>query len=163
MSKGRATRVTDPLEGLRLPVVPIAPREEFVAGLRRRLEAALSGIQRKEDSMTTSEVGYITIGVPDAERARTFYDSLLRWEFQPTIPGQFQISNLQPLGGVWGGAERPEITLLFHVEDVEAAVARVRELGGEAEEPQDRPYGRIASCRDDQGMRFDLLERPTAR
>ena len=109
----------------------------------------------------TSEVGYFTMGTPDEDRARAFYGAVLGWEFVPGyVEHGYQITNVTPMGGLWGGADRPGVTLLFHVDDVDAAVARVRELGGQAEEPQDRPYGRSASCRDDQGLRFDLLTPP---
>jgi predicted enzyme related to lactoylglutathione lyase len=149
----------DPLEALRLEAAPVEPRPEFADALRRRIEAAL-----KRGGQTVSEVGYITIEVPDAERARTFFGSLLGWQFTPgRTPQGYNVTNLSPLGGLWGGQERPEVVLLFSVENVDAAVARVRELGGEAEEPEDAPYGRIASCRDDQGMRFHLMQAPTGR
>jgi uncharacterized protein len=43
------------------------------------------------------------------------------------------------------------------VEDIEAAVKRVRELGGTADEPGlAETGGRFASCRDDQGVEFGL-------
>lgn len=154
----------DPLNALRLTVTPIAPRPEFAAELRRRIEAALTTIAEGGGTMRMSEIGYVTMGFPDAERARDFYGSLLGWQFAPgDVPGGYQVPNLSPMGGLWGGAERPEVTLLFHVDDVDAAVMRVRELGGEADDPQDRPYGRMAECRDDQGLSFHLLERPGAR
>jgi predicted enzyme related to lactoylglutathione lyase len=153
----------DPLDALRLNVVPVQPRAEFASVLRGRIEAAL-GPEKGGQPMDVSEVGYITISVPDAERARAFFGGLLRWEFAPgSAPQGYQITNMRPMGGLWGGQDRPEVTLLFHVGDVEAAVDRVRSLGGEAEDPEDRPYGRIASCRDDQGLRFDLLELPADR
>jgi predicted enzyme related to lactoylglutathione lyase len=53
-----------------------------------------------------------------------------------------------------GDASGPE--LYFMVDDLEAAVARVRELGGEADEPQPTEGGRFSSCRDDQGARFGI-------
>ena len=42
------------------------------------------------------------------------------------------------------------------------AVARVRAAGGSADEPTERPYGVIADCVDNQGMRFALLDAPVA-
>lgn len=113
--------------------------------------------------MTTSEVGYITIKTPDEERAQAFYGAVLGWEFAPgNVPHGYQITNVTPMGGLRGGMERSEVVLLFHVDDLEAAVARVRQAGGEVDEPRDNPYGRTAACRDDQGLRFDLLE-PASR
>jgi predicted enzyme related to lactoylglutathione lyase len=44
------------------------------------------------------------------------------------------------------------------VDDLAAAVAAVRDHGGQAGEPQQQPYGRIAECIDDQGTHFQLLQ-----
>jgi predicted enzyme related to lactoylglutathione lyase len=47
---------------------------------------------------------------------------------------------------------------LFHVEDLDAALAAVRGHGGQAGEPAQQPYGLSAECTDDQGARFWLLQ-----
>jgi predicted enzyme related to lactoylglutathione lyase len=44
----------------------------------------------------------------------------------------------------------------FEVDDIEAALARIRELGGEAGEPGEIASGYMASCRDDQGTPFNV-------
>ncbi len=53
------------------------------------------------------------------------------------------------------------------VDDVDAAMTRVRELGGEAHElgpdaaaDMRERFGRFALCRDDQGSSFGLHQRP---
>ena len=54
---------------------------------------------------------------------------------------------------------QPTTVPMWTVEDVEAAVARVREAGGTViEEPSQQPYGKTAQCTDDQGGRFYLGE-----
>ena len=54
----------------------------------------------------------------------------------------------QPGGGIEEG-----------VEDIDAAVSRVRQAGGTViEEPSVQPYGKSALCTDDQGTRFYLGE-----
>jgi predicted enzyme related to lactoylglutathione lyase len=45
---------------------------------------------------------------------------------------------------------------MWMVDDVAAAVRRVRELGGDATEPELQPYGLLSQCTDDQGGRFYL-------
>ena len=45
---------------------------------------------------------------------------------------------------------------MWLVDDVEAAVGRVRAAGGTATEPEQRPYGITSECVDDQGSRFYL-------
>ena len=69
----------DPLEALRLEAAPVEPRPEFAEALRRRIEAAL-----QRGGQTVSEVGYITIEVPDAERARTSSASVA-WTVRPRV------------------------------------------------------------------------------
>jgi predicted enzyme related to lactoylglutathione lyase len=45
---------------------------------------------------------------------------------------------------------------MFRVDDIQAAVERVRAAGGTASEPQHEGYGIRAECADDQGVRFLL-------
>jgi predicted enzyme related to lactoylglutathione lyase len=43
---------------------------------------------------------------------------------------------------------------MFRVDDIQAAVERVRAAGGTASEPRHEGYGIRAECADDQGVRF---------
>ena len=53
-------------------------------------------------------------------------------------------------GGVHGEDEDASVQVYFGVDDIEAAVRRVRELGGDAGEPgPEESSGRYVSCRDD--------------
>jgi predicted enzyme related to lactoylglutathione lyase len=60
---------------------------------------------------------------------------------------------------IWSsqGAE-PEVQLSYRVDDIAAAVERVRAAGGHADEPEPEPYGLIAECADDQGATFRLWQ-----
>ncbi|MFG3260288.1 VOC family protein [Streptomyces sp. NPDC048172] len=52
----------------------------------------------------------------------------------------------------------PHWRTYFSVEDTDAAVRRVRELGGQVvREPQDSPYGRVAAVADPEGARFSVI------
>ncbi|MPZ64191.1 MAG: glyoxalase [Pseudonocardiaceae bacterium] len=105
------------------------------------------------------EVGYLTYAVPDAERAKAFYDAVLGWRFTPgRVENGWQIDGTAPMSGMWGGATEPRIQPLFHVDDLDAALAAVRAHGGRAGEPEQQPYGLSAECTDDQGARFWLLQ-----
>ena len=105
----------------------------------------------------TGDLVYFWIQLPDAARAETFYGALLGWEFTPgNVPEGRQVTNTSPPAGLEGGAGEGIVQVCFEVDDIEAAVARVRELGGEAEEPQEIESGRFAVCRDDQGTQFNL-------
>ena len=105
------------------------------------------------------DVGYFTLAVTDSAKAQAFYGALLGWRFVPgSVPDGWQIEGVNPHGGVWGGGDSPGVTLCYRVDDVLAAVARVRELGGTAEDPAGKPYGAIVECADDQGVRFQLWQ-----
>ena len=113
------------------------------------------------DTSAPSEptIGYFTIWTPDDERTRDFFGGLLGWRFERGgAPRGWHIVDARPGGGIWGGRERSELVALFTVDDLDAAIDRVRRLGGHADEPEDMPYGRSVNCVDDQGLRFDLLQ-----
>ena len=102
---------------------------------------------------------YFVVTAPDAERAQAFFGAVLGWEFAPgNAPGGFHITTVTPPGGLAGGAAaRPR--MYFHVDDIEAAITKVRELGGEAGELQPSQAGTYVDCRDDQGVEFSLFGR----
>jgi predicted enzyme related to lactoylglutathione lyase len=104
------------------------------------------------------ELVYFWIPVPDADRAKRFYGEVLGWVFeQANHPDGFQITDTEPHGGISGGADsasHPQV--VFQVDDLKAAMDKVRELGGEAGEPQAGGTGRSVECRDDQGTSFHL-------
>jgi uncharacterized glyoxalase superfamily protein PhnB len=102
-------------------------------------------------------VGYFTMAVRDDERARAFFGAVLGWTFtRGSVPRGWNIVGTEPAGGMAGGQEQAGVTLCYRVDDLDAALDRVRSAGGSADEPASMPYGRLASCADDQGMRFDL-------
>jgi predicted enzyme related to lactoylglutathione lyase len=106
---------------------------------------------------------YFFVAAPDADRAQAFYGGLLGWEFSPgNVPGGHNVANVSPPGGLFGtgGGGRTEIRVCFEVADIDAALARVRELGGRAGDPQEIPSGRWAECSDDQGVEFCLWSGP---
>lgn len=105
------------------------------------------------------EPTFFEIGVPDAVRAQNFYTQLLGWT--PHATGDHGQAWLET-GGVRGGLHNEDqdrrIDIFFGVSDIEAAVALVRELGGDAEDPgpPEPDFGRFAFCKDEQGVRFGL-------
>ena len=107
------------------------------------------------------EISYVTLEVPDSARARAFFGRVLDWRFAPgrTPDGwsvQIDDGELHPMTGLHGGHDRPTVVPVYTVDDIDAAVARVRAAGGTATEPERRPYGTLAACVDDQGSRFYL-------
>ena len=104
-----------------------------------------------------SHLGYFTMPVADLTKGQRFYGALFGWTFEPG--DQYaHVGNTTPPGGLVRDAAESSAKVWFRVTDVRAAVARVRELGGSADEPRESPSGWSADCRDDQGTRFSLWQ-----
>jgi uncharacterized glyoxalase superfamily protein PhnB len=106
------------------------------------------------------EVGYYTLTVPDDEAAKRFYGAVLGWTFPPgTVERGWGIEGAGlPMSGLWGGQRRAGWKLMYAVDDLAAAMARVREQGGTAEEPERQSYGLSSECVDNQGVEFWLWQ-----
>jgi predicted enzyme related to lactoylglutathione lyase len=101
------------------------------------------------------DIGYVSVNVPDVDRARAFYGAVLGWQFGPD--GR-RVTNASMPQGLWGEEGTPTLFCAYAVDSVDAAVAAVRAAGGTASEPEERPYGRVSDCVDDQGMAFAVYE-----
>jgi predicted enzyme related to lactoylglutathione lyase len=107
------------------------------------------------------DVGYVSLWVPDVDRAATFFAGVLGWQYGPgSGPQGRQVEGLTLHHGLWGGEPRSTLFCCFAVDDVDEAVRRVRAAGGQADEPYRQSYGRIAECVDDQGTRFAVFTPP---
>ena len=119
----------------------------------------------------TGELSFFEIGVEDADKGRTFYEAMFGWKMEPGPSGQGSTITTPNLpGGMHGGDAGAAPYLFFAVDDIDAALDRVRELGGSIEEMDvdgdeqaQAQFGRFKLCRDDQGSPFGLHEPPTAR
>ena len=111
---------------------------------------------------------HFEIPADDTVKARQFWGSLFDWQFE-AMPGPFEyhmtrisdqvgvaVTNMEP--GKQG------IRTYFYVDDINAGAVRVKELGGEANDPGPVPsMGWFATCRDPQGNEFGLWQNdPTA-
>jgi predicted enzyme related to lactoylglutathione lyase len=116
------------------------------------------------------ELAFFEIGVEDAARGRAFYEGLFGWRFETGPSGEgFVVQAPNMPGGMHGGDPGAAPYVFFRVDDMERALERVRELGGEVEEmdiegdeESQARFGRFKLCRDDQGSRFGLHQPPSA-
>jgi uncharacterized protein len=119
------------------------------------------------------ERSFFELGVQDAERGRAFYEGLFGWRMEPGPSGAgFAITTADGSGGIHGGDPKASPYLFFGVDDIEAALKRVRELGGTVDEsghgdgPDEESiarFGRFKLCHDDQGSPFGLHQPPADR
>jgi uncharacterized protein len=115
------------------------------------------------------ELSFFELGVADLSRARDFYGSLFGWDFAEEGNGAtIETPNIP--GGIHPGDEGASPYVFFRVDDLDAALARVRELGGEVGDyvSQEDPdsvarFGRFVLCKDDQGSGFGIHQPPRGR
>lgn len=106
------------------------------------------------------ELSYITHLVPDSGVFKAFYGRLLFWTYEPgRVDDGWGVVGAHPMSGAAGGNAAAVTVPMWTVDDIEAAVSRVRDAGGTVvEEPSQQSYGKSALCNDDQGTRFYLGE-----
>jgi uncharacterized glyoxalase superfamily protein PhnB len=104
-------------------------------------------------------LAYLTVEVPSIDAAAAFHEDVFGWTFRAgSVPEGRQVEGPTPMTGFAGGAPEPAIVPMFAVDDIAAAVERVRAAGGTASDPDRQPYGITSDCTDDQGLRFNLGE-----
>jgi uncharacterized glyoxalase superfamily protein PhnB len=105
------------------------------------------------------DVANVTMVARDAHRAKEFYQAVLQVPFSSGHPGAWRTEQTTPPLSILSsqGAE-PGVRLSYRVDNIAAAVERVRAAGGHAGEPAHRRFGLLAECVDDQGATFHLWQ-----
>ncbi len=112
-------------------------------------------VTTRDGEQTAAFYGAIT-GLPVEQLPDMRY-----WVLRPA-PGQMS-SGILEMDEKWSGIS-PFWAVYFSVDNVDAAVEQVRELGGTVHQPPfDTPYGRIAMVADPQGASFALIQLPSAQ
>ena len=114
------------------------------------------------------ELSFFELGVGDADEGRAFYQALFGWTFETGPSGKgFVITTPNVPGGMHPGDAGATPYAFFAVDDIDAAAAKVRELGGEivemdveGDDDSQATFGRFKLCRDDQGSQFGLHQPP---
>jgi uncharacterized protein len=100
----------------------------------------------------------------DAERSQQFYSSLFGWSFQgyEGAPSPYLMTQIdEGSGGAIYQTEGDERspTIYFDCDDIEATLARVRELGGSTDDKMPVPgMGWFAKCTDTEGTTFSVWQ-----
>ena len=107
---------------------------------------------------------HFEIRANDVDRAQGFWSGVMGWEINPSgMPGMdyrvFRSGEGQG-GGLYADPDGVgHLQVYFGTDDIEASLAKVRELGGEAEEKQPIPgVGWFAGCTDTEGNAFRLFQ-----
>lgn len=163
----RTANIADPAGQQWMLLAPIGDlsAEEYAANAAERgytVEGESAAVSHEADSperhqLKRHQVGdlyYFNIPVADPARAWSFFNAVLGWNVHDG-----HIANITAPPGSIGNyytVDSGGIRMWFVVEDIHASVAKVRELGGTAEEPSYSESGWSAECRDDQGTLFCL-------
>jgi predicted enzyme related to lactoylglutathione lyase len=117
-------------------------------------------MRNPEGSDMPVELGYFTISVSDVKRAKGFYGRLFGWAFEPAAESESyaHVANTKLPLGLNAGEPADLRSFYFRVDDIAAAIALVRELGGSVDGPHASPSGLGAACEDDQKTRFSLWQ-----
>jgi uncharacterized glyoxalase superfamily protein PhnB len=109
--------------------------------------------------LSQGDVANVTMTAQDPDRAREFYEHVLQIPFSPAHPGTWRAHQASPPLGIRPSTDAaPQVQLTYRVDDIAAAVERVRAAGGRADEPRRMPFGLHAECADDQGTVFRLVQ-----
>jgi uncharacterized protein len=108
------------------------------------------------------KIVHVELPAQDTDRATRFYSSLFGWQFQDSgMPGiDYRMFQGEPAGAVYASesGERGPI-VYFDSDDIDADVAKVRELGGEAEDKQPIPgIGWFARAKDTEGNPISFFQ-----
>jgi uncharacterized protein len=110
------------------------------------------------------EVVHIEFPSENADRAQRFWSGLFGWQFQDSGSPEMDYRMAQT-GEASGVAVFPteersgHPNFYFATDDIDAATAKVRDLGGEAEAKGPVPgHGWYAACKDSEGNAFHLWQ-----
>jgi predicted enzyme related to lactoylglutathione lyase len=110
-----------------------------------------------------THVTHYEISVSDADRAQRFWSGLFGWEFGPSVmpDGEYRMAQTGENAGAalssYGEPGHPNV--YFDVDDIDASLAKVQELGGESDAKAPVPgMGWFAHCRDSEGNAFSLWQ-----
>lgn len=119
--------------------------------------------ERAAASIRHGDLGYASLWVGDVQATAAFFGAVLGWRYDPDPDGPTggtHVADHRLHHGLWHHEGPPTLFCSFAVDDLAAALERVRAAGGTAGEPEEAPYGASAMCADDQGSAFGLYEPP---
>jgi predicted enzyme related to lactoylglutathione lyase len=114
------------------------------------------------------QIVHVEIPADDTAGGREFWGSMFGWTFE-SFPGPSEYHMTQITPGQTGGAitnmepGKRGIRTYFDVDDINAGAARVKELGGVANDPMPVPgMGWFSTCTDPHGNEFGLWQNDTS-
>ena len=111
---------------------------------------------------SSGKIVHIELPASDADRAQRFYAELFGWQFAESgMPGiDYRMFQGEPGGAVYPGENAGQGPIVyFETDDIDAELAKVRELGGQADDKQPIPgVGWFSGCKDPDGNSFSFFQ-----
>lgn len=106
--------------------------------------------------------GWLEIGSPEPGPTGEFFAALFGWAVEPMPGGNANFSGPGLRAGLHGDDPARNVVVYFAVADIDAAVTRVRELGGTIDDagPDAQGFGRFTTGADRQRVAFGLHQAP---
>jgi predicted enzyme related to lactoylglutathione lyase len=105
---------------------------------------------------------HVEFPAQDMDRAERFWEGVGGWSIESAGMEGMDYRMFQDDG--WGGAVYPKMdmdgpVIYFGSDDIDADIAKVRELGGEGGDKEPIPHvGWFARCKDTEGNSFSLFQ-----
>lgn len=110
-----------------------------------------------ESATSIGKIVWFEVPSDDTAKASAFYGKLFGWSFEEFGGPDYRMAGAAG-GAVYRDPAARGLMAYFDVEDVDAAAARVRDLGGSAGEKQEIPQtGWFVHCADLDGNKFGLF------
>jgi uncharacterized protein len=105
---------------------------------------------------------HFELNAKDANRAKRFYSALFGWSFKDSaMPGieYYLVDGTSPAGAINPMQQEPGPVVYFDSDDIDTSLAKVRDLGGKADDKMAIPgQGWFAACVDTEGNKFSLFQ-----
>ena len=110
-------------------------------------------------SDTDGKVNWFELPAADSARARGFYSLVFGWTFQPFDDAGDYLMTPEGNGGIYNSSDKKGITVYFSTSDIAASIEKVKNAGGQADEPKEIPnVGSYCHCTDTEGNTFGLYQ-----
>jgi uncharacterized protein len=109
------------------------------------------------------KVVHVEIGAADTDRAQGFWSGVFGWEVGPPMSPEMDYRMFQSAedqgGAIVAADKQGNLTVYFDTDDIDASLAKVAELGGQAGDKTPVPgHGWFAACSDTEGNAFSLWQ-----
>jgi predicted enzyme related to lactoylglutathione lyase len=116
---------------------------------------------RSEGELMPGKLVHFEASAKDTSRALDFYSKMFGWQFQAFEgAGEYHMTQLaEDMGGAVTPGDPGAIRVYFDVDDINDGVARLKELGGKADDPMPVPgMGWFATAADTEGNPIGLWQ-----